>query len=105
MKQLAGILLSVLLVYVIYYDLNHGTLPAVKEQKIEAKEQVGLDYFSKEVEPGETVLSIVEKNLNRPIPVSIADVVKEFKKLNGGMKPQHIQTGETYKFPNYREKE
>lgn len=104
MKRIAGILLSVLVIYVIYYDLNHGTLPTGKEQVLEASSQPtesGIPYFEKKVSPGETVLSIVELNLDGPIPVSIAEVISDFSSLNKGIKPEEIKSGNTYKFPKY----
>jgi hypothetical protein len=104
MKRIAGILLSVLVIYVIYYDLSQGTLPAGKEQVLEASTQPaesGMSYFEKKVSPGETVLSIVELNLDGPIPVSIDEVVSDFSKLNSGMEPEEINSGKTYKFPKY----
>ncbi|WP_026584514.1 hypothetical protein [Bacillus sp. J33] len=106
MRRIAGILLSVLVIYVIYYDLNHGTLRAGTEQVLEAStkpEEMGLPYFEKKVSPGETVLSIVEMNLDGPIPVSIEDVVSDFSVLNKGTKPQEIKSGQTYKFPEYNQ--
>ncbi|GLB58216.1 hypothetical protein [Cytobacillus sp. NCCP-133] len=106
MKRIAGVLLSVLVVYVIYYDLNHGTLPAGEEQVLEASTQpaetAGVPYFEKKVNPGETVLSIVEINLDGPIPVSMDEVITNFSELNNGIKPEQIQAGQTYKFPKYK---
>lgn len=104
MKRLIGLLGGVLVIYVIYYDLNHGTLPSVKEQKIEASnaELPSMPYFEKRVEPGDTVLSIVEKRINGPLPVSISKVIKHFQLLNDGMRPEDIQIGKTYRFPDYK---
>ncbi|MCM3705163.1 MULTISPECIES: hypothetical protein [Cytobacillus] len=105
MKKIAGVLLSVLVVYVIFYDLNHGTLPSGQNPPIEASTipsaETATGFFEKKANPGETVLSIIELNLDGPIPVGIDQVVSDFSELNNGMKPEEIKSGETYKFPKY----
>ncbi|WP_075982317.1 hypothetical protein [Bacillus massilinigeriensis] len=109
MKRLILLFVTALVIYIIYYDLTNGTLPAVTEQKTEAKEKsIDLEegkiaFFTYEVKRGETVLSIVEKQLESSPPVSINQVIEDFIDLNG-IKPENIQTGKTYKFPNYHEK-
>lgn len=105
MKKLAGVLLSVLVIYVIFYDLNHGTLPAGHNPSMEASTipsaETDAGFFEKKVNPGETVLSIIELNLDGPIPVGIDQVVSDFSELNNGLQPEEIKSGETYKFPKY----
>ncbi|MEH6988954.1 hypothetical protein [Cytobacillus firmus] len=105
MKKIAGVLLSVLVIYVIFYDLNHGTLPAGQNPSMEASTipaaETDTGFFEKKVNPGETVLSIIELNLDGPIPVGIDQVVSDFSELNNGMQPEEIKSGETYKFPKY----
>ncbi|KON87036.1 hypothetical protein AF332_09565 [Sporosarcina globispora] len=104
MKKAAGVLLSILVIYVIYYDLNHGTLPAGQIQALEASTvpaETGLAFFEKKVNPGETVLSIIEQNLDGPIPVAIDKAVADFAELNDGIQPEGIKAGKTYKFPKY----
>lgn len=113
MKRLILILVTFLVIYVVYYDLTNGTLPAISKKKTEAQEivvgekekekKIKQPFFTYEVKPGETVLSIVEKQLNTAIPVSIDRVVKDFQSLNQ-IKPEKIQIGKSYKFPDYREK-
>ncbi|WP_066293421.1 hypothetical protein [Bacillus sp. FJAT-29937] len=106
MKRLALFLLSVLVIYVIYFDLTKGTLPlpAVDEPVIEAMavNETSLPYFEKKVSSGDTVLSLVEKNINSPLSVSISKVIADFKLLNNGLSPEKIKSGYTYKFPDYR---
>lgn len=105
MKRLVGFILFVLVTYAIYYDLSHGTLPTFTEPKIVAKtqEEMSINFFEKEVEHGDTVLTIVERQLNKAIPVSIQEVVTDFNQLNNGIRPEEIQYGKTYKFPDYSE--
>lgn len=104
MKRLAAFLLSALVIYVIYFDLTHGTLPVMQEQVIEAKypDDTALPFFEREVSPGETVLSVVEKKMNGPLPVTITQVITDFSTLNNGLKPEELKFGETYRFPDYR---
>ncbi|QED48653.1 hypothetical protein [Cytobacillus dafuensis] len=103
MKRLAAFLISILIIYVIYYDLTQGTLSEPKEPVIEAMAPIDttIPFFEKKVSPGETVLSIVEKKINGPLPVPINKVVTDFTSLNKGIKPEEIKFGYTYKFPNY----
>lgn len=112
MKRLVTVLVTVLVLYVIYYDLNHGTLPAITteqtEQKPKAKENTDTPpspYFEQTVQNGDTVMSIIENHLDGSVPVPITDVVSDFKKLNHDLPPQEIQSGKKYKFPDYRGEE
>lgn len=112
MKRLVTVLVTVLVLYVIYYDLNHGTLPAVtteqpSQSKVKDKDSNSsqLSYFEQTVQNGDTVLSIIESRLDRSISVPITDVVSDFKKLNDDLPPQEIQSGKKYKFPDYRGEE
>jgi hypothetical protein len=107
MKKLFGLVLTVLVMYVIYIDLTIGTLPKVSTQKVDAQVETaqkpiaGLPSFQAKVEPGETVISIVEHRIKKPLPVSITDLIKDFRKLNPGKTPEKIQIGSTYQFPDY----
>jgi hypothetical protein len=107
MKKLFGFLLSVLIIYVIYFDLTVGTLPTSHTQQMNAKVETiakpntDLPSFSAMVKPGETVISIVEHQIKKPLPVSITDLIEDFQKLNPGQTPEKIQIGSTYHFPDY----
>lgn len=110
MKRLVTVIITVLVLYVIYYDLNHGTLPAVTTEQQSQSQEKKTDspqspYFEQTVQNGDTVLSIIENQLDRSIPVPITDVVTDFKKLNDNLPPTEIQSGKKYKFPNYRGEE
>ena len=54
------------------------------------------------IEPGQTVLSIVEHLHDGPYPATIQDVIYDFKELNNGIEPEDIQIGKSYLFPIYR---
>jgi hypothetical protein len=107
MKKLLGLVIMIAIVYAIYVDLTVGTLPSAYSQKAEAQTQTvikpasGTGYFEETVKPGETVISIVEHHLNKPIPVSITDLITDFGALNPGQTAEKIRIGSTYKFPDY----
>ncbi|TSB46835.1 hypothetical protein FN960_10310 [Alkalicoccobacillus porphyridii] len=97
-------------------DLRTGSLPDKDQTKVQANIKSGqqkqssetiqeptLDLQSQEVivEPGHTVLSIVEHLHQGPIPVSIQQIVDDFKALNHSLEPDAIQIGQTYLFPIY----
>ncbi|WP_080845058.1 hypothetical protein [Cytobacillus gottheilii] len=106
MKRLSAFILTILCIYAIYFDLTSGTLPNQNEEiAVEASaanQEAGLEYFEKEVGPGETVLTIIEAQLGGPVPVAIDTVVSDFQTLNTGIQPEQIQNGKTYKFPSYK---
>lgn len=107
MKKLFGILLSILVLYVIYYDLTVGTLPTSAPKPVDAKveqstpSKTDLPSFDAKVKPGDTVISIVEHKINKSLPVPIPDLIEDFQTLNGGKSPEKIQIGSTYHFPDY----
>lgn len=107
MKKLFGFLLAILIIYVIYFDLTVGTLPS-NTKKVDAKvetvtknNEINIPSFEAKVKPGETVISIVEHQIDKPLPVSITDLINDFQKLNPGKSPENIQIGSTYHFPDY----
>ncbi|WP_251555047.1 LysM peptidoglycan-binding domain-containing protein [Neobacillus muris] len=109
MKKLLGLIIAILIIYVIYFDLTVGTLglPAAEKTEanaastVQAKPETDIPAFSAKVKPGETVISIVEHQINKPLPVSISTLIEDFKKLNPGESPEKIQIGTTYHFPDY----
>lgn len=110
MKRILLPIFGLLILYVIYIDLTAGTLPSIQSEKMEVKEvtakvmenqETGLPAFEAEVEPGETLISIVENNIDKPLPVSIDKLIKDFQSLNPGQTPEKIQIGKTYQFPDY----
>jgi len=103
MKRLAILIVTALIIYIIYLDLTIGTLPAVTEQTIEATSTIEdvIPYFEKKVASGETVLSVVEGNMNGPLPVTMTQMIADFIHLNSGIQPEKIKAGNTYRFPDY----
>jgi hypothetical protein len=103
MKKFFGALCVLLICYIILFDLKHGTLPHASEKTSETvtAKTVQLSFFEEKVKAGDTVLTIVENRLEAPIPVSISEIVTDFKALNEGISPEKIQIGKTYLFPDY----
>ncbi|MFC0473511.1 hypothetical protein ACFFHM_24115 [Halalkalibacter kiskunsagensis] len=124
MKRIGTILIILVILYSTYYDLTIGTLPngltqAVAEQKTIEQQNNSVDKDESNqnselilddlepvkeivVEPGQTVLSIVEHLHEGPISPSIQEIVHDFQELNGGIKPEEIQIGKKYFFPLYQ---
>lgn len=111
-KKISLTLVSVLILYIIYYDLTSGTLPLMNNYfkneitKTMAKEneeikKITKTYFEVKVQPGDTVLSIIEKNHPKKT-VEMTKIIQDFKKLNPKVNPEKIQIGKTYKFPIYK---
>lgn len=107
MKRIFLFLFGLLTIYVIYIDLTAGTLPQAETQKPEqtvvtmTNVKSAMDSFEAEVEPGETLISIVENHIKKPLPVSIDQLIKDFQSLNPNLSPEKIQIGSTYEFPDY----
>lgn len=93
-------------IYVIYIDLNEGTLSSTQKQEpsleVQASPEDSTNFFEQKVQSGDTVLSIVEQYSAGGISVSLETVVKDFQQLNDGLKPEDIQIGKTYIFPIYK---
>lgn len=116
MKKLFGALIILLVCYIIFFDLKHGTLPSIAQKTVTEKtvksvsssqtanstaETTNISYFEEKVRAGDTVLTIVENKLQAQIPVSIDEIVNDFISLNKGITPEKIQIGKTYRFPDY----
>jgi hypothetical protein len=107
MKKLAGLLLSGLIIYCVYFDMTVGTLPyehtktAVTETIV--KPDSNIPYFETSVEPGDTLITIVEHKLRKPLPVSMNKLIHDFQSLNPGQAADKIQIGKTYRFPFYKD--
>jgi len=116
MKRIGTIFIILVILYSTYYDLTIGTLPNGLTEATETitKENtnsdlteettvlVELDPFQEvTVEPGHTVLSIVEHLHEGTIKATIQEIVFDFQELNGGTKPEEIQIGKSYFFPVY----
>ncbi|PGZ92019.1 MULTISPECIES: hypothetical protein [unclassified Bacillus (in: firmicutes)] len=110
MKKIAFLLGSLLLAYIIFFDLQVGTIPTkhiatvAKATKSETKSEtksISLPKYEKiQVKNGDTVLGIIE-DLNPDFNQPISQITKDFSALNNGLSPTKIQSGKSYKFPIY----
>lgn len=107
MKRILLPLFGLLILYVVYIDLTEGTLPGTvaKQTQVTTKavtnDTLEISAFEAEVKPGETLISIVENQLDQPLPVSIDELIKDFEALNPGQAPEKIKIGSSYQFPDY----
>lgn len=89
-----------------FYDVTKGTLNFISptqatQQPVTKNTQAASEpYKTVQIAPGDTVLSIHEK-MNPNAHVTIQTVLSDFKSLNKGVDPNHIQIGKNYKFPLY----
>ncbi|MGG4201204.1 hypothetical protein [Peribacillus frigoritolerans] len=110
MKRLLLFISFCFTLFIIYFDLTTGTLPAshppasTGEPAVPASQPESAPsaaYKEITMQPGDTLLSIVEKEkdkTNHPIETIISD----FQSLNEGLKPENMQIGKTYKIPVYK---
>jgi Tfp pilus assembly PilM family ATPase len=95
-KKLLFLLTICFIFYIVYHDLTKGTLPVATSRP---KENV--PYKIVEVKAGDTILSIVEEEMNRSLPVPIDRLTKDFQSLNPGVKAESLQIGKKYRIPVY----
>ncbi|KAF0994489.1 hypothetical protein [Geobacillus sp. TFV-3] len=104
MKKFIFLLLLFLSSYVVYRDLAIGTLPPSSETTAAVAHPKGeaIPYRKVTIRPGDTLLSIIEKELNGPLPVPLEQLIHDFERLNPGEHAQTLKIGKTYKVPIYR---
>jgi len=108
LKKFVALVVAIIVLYSVYYDLKIGTIPAtthaseVKTPQETTTAKSTVPFQQKVVEPGDTVLTVVEQLEKGPISVPINKVIHDFQKLNNGIKPEEIQIGQEYKFPVYK---
>ncbi|MDQ0231627.1 hypothetical protein [Metabacillus malikii] len=107
MKRLSLFLFFLFLIFIVYYDMNVGTLPTVNEpsvkesiNSVEEKTKPSIPFHEVKVSEGDTVLSITEK-LHSGLPAPIDKIIEDFELLNENIKAESIIIGETYLFPDY----
>lgn len=107
MKRMLLFLFTCFIGFIIYFDLTTGTLPAIgvetadpAEKYPEQPKKEKKPYKETAVKPGDTLLTIVERE-EGGLKVSIETVINDFQTLNNGLKPEEMQIGKTYKIPLY----
>jgi hypothetical protein len=109
MRKLTGLLVLCFVIYIVYHDITSGTLPsatkaaASQTQSAHTGDKSSMGYKIIKIKAGDTILSIMEKEKDGPIPVSIEQLIKDFETLNPGVEAESLQIGKTYKFPVYTE--
>ncbi|MCU9613889.1 hypothetical protein OEV98_09985 [Caldibacillus lycopersici] len=99
MKRVIGGLVLLAVLYAIYMDITVGTLPKATQQDAIASSSIA--FLEVRIEPGDTVLSIIEELTGFPKNIAIDQMIKDFTSLNGGIAPEQIRPGEVYKIPIY----
>ncbi|HBU89924.1 MAG TPA: hypothetical protein DEB53_01775 [Bacillus pumilus] len=99
MRRIIFLLISLFVLFIIFFDLKNGTIPveegpAVPANAFQTPEKKA--YKKVTVKQGETVVSIV--HISKPLD----EVIEDFEELNQGVKANEIQAGSTYKFPVYK---
>jgi len=113
MKSLIGFCLFFLILYIIYYDVSHGTLPSFKTE-VESIEQTEvldvsttpsqtntLPFQEVTIKAGDTLISLVEKLSTTNNTLAIDTLVKDFETLNPGEQANSLIIGKKYKIPIY----
>ncbi|WP_110927394.1 LysM peptidoglycan-binding domain-containing protein [Bacillus massiliglaciei] len=110
MKRLLFFISLGFLLYIIYFDLTNGTLPAATgiaenpNTSVPASRQASestIPFKVQEIKPGDTLLSLIEKQNGSAAP-EIEQMIDDFQSLNEGTKPEDIQIGKRYKIPVYK---
>ncbi|AWI37381.1 hypothetical protein BA81_02410 [Bacillus safensis FO-36b] len=99
MRRILFLLISLFVLFIIFFDLKNGTIPVEENPAVPASALQTTEkktYKNVTVKQGETVLSIV--HTSKPLD----DVIKDFEELNQGVKANEIRAGSTYKFPVYK---
>ena len=100
LKKFGIVLLIGLIIYSAYFDLTTGTLPAASVPATAEETASELPYKEIEVKPGDTLLSIIERE-EGSLPKPINTIILDFQELNDGQSPHEMQIGKTYKIPVY----
>ncbi|MDM5298757.1 hypothetical protein QUF51_11335 [Bacillus pumilus] len=98
MRRILFLLISLFVLFIIFFDLKHGTIPHQEDPATPVSAFHSSDqkaYKTVTVKQGQTVVSIV--HTSKPID----EVIEDFEELNQGVKANDIRAGSTYKFPVY----
>jgi hypothetical protein len=106
MKKLLGAFLFLFLLYIVYHDVTHGTLPSVNEQPVAAAVPVTsievdspIPFQTVKIKAGDTVLSLTESLSDEH--VSIEKIIADFELLNPKATANSIIIDKEYKIPVY----
>ncbi|GIN10625.1 hypothetical protein J26TS2_04920 [Shouchella clausii] len=113
MKRILFGIVLIIVILGIHHDLTGGTFAEEKESRtpptpltVQVEEDQGenepsLPYQEVIIEPGQTVLSVVEHLHGHQVDRPIESIIADFRELNEQMEPNALQVGERYRFPLY----
>lgn len=103
MKKVFIFLVCIAICAIAYQDITNGTIRTIRAEKtIEQKKE--LPYREVTIQRGDTLLSIVEREMNGKLPVSIDRLIIDFQTLNPHVNAHSLQIGKTYRIPYYKQK-
>ncbi|GAK11498.1 hypothetical protein [Geomicrobium sp. JCM 19039] len=114
MKKWAWILAILAIIVAVYYDLSRGSLPVIGSEETTVEEEVDDeededldenvfydDTVAIEVEPGQSLLTIIEQLHEDGYDAPVDHVKSDFEHLNDGILSDEIRAGDVYTFPIY----
>ncbi|MFP7334123.1 hypothetical protein SFC23_12270 [Shouchella clausii] len=111
MKRIFYGIVLVIVILGIHHDLTGGTFAeekgtppaplAVQVEEVQGEDEPSLPYQEVIIEPGQTVLSVVEHLHGRQVDRPIESIIADFRELNEQMEPNALQVGGRYRFPLY----
>ncbi len=102
-NKLCIYILCLLVILSIYKDLTRGEEESSYSPPLENSETIHDTLFMhRTVQPGDTLLSIVEEiHQGEDISLHFEQVIQDFKDLNAGVNPYELTIHESYYFPVY----
>lgn len=114
MKRIGYPILLLIIILGIRHDLTGGTLtedesahlappPSHNQEPVTNTATIDEPHQEVIIEPGQTVLSIVERLHGGQVDISIDQILIDFKRLNIEVNPNALQIGKSYRFPLYQQ--
>ncbi|WP_461202368.1 type IV pilus assembly protein FimV [Anoxybacillus sp. TBDG-1] len=103
MKKIFIFLVFIAVCTMAYHDITKGTIHTIRTEKT-MKQTKELPYREVTIQRGDTLLSIVEREMNGQLPVSIDKLIADFEALNPHVNAHSLQIGKTYLIPQYKRK-
>ncbi|AST06765.1 LisM domain containing protein [Anoxybacillus flavithermus] len=103
MKKVFIFLVCIAICAIAYHDITKGTIHTIRAEKA-FKPTKELPYREVTVQRGDTLLSIIEREMNGKLPVSIDQLITDFQALNPHVNAHSLQAGKTYRIPLYKQK-
>jgi hypothetical protein len=105
MKKTIITIFIILFLISIYKDLSFGTDISTKEiqqeNQIKIVDNPSYEVIKVKMEPGDTVLTVVERLNPTRKNLNIESVIQDFTSLNPNVKPNELQHNRFYFFPKY----